>query len=196
MMPHRDGWEVLHELKADPATAGIPVIIVSVVDNKDLGYRLGAYDYLVKPFDRGAIVETLRRISTSPLQRILVVDDDPDVIDMVQQLLEGEPYEVIAARDGHLALEVVAARRPDVVLLDLLMPGLDGFGVIEHLRHDAATRNVPIIVLTAKTLTGSEQALLDQTVVKVVRKMGLERGAFIQDLRAALGSRLPQESEP
>jgi signal transduction histidine kinase/CheY-like chemotaxis protein len=186
MMPHKDGWEVLHELKADPATKDIPVIVVSIVDNKDLGYRLGAFDYLLKPFDRDAIAAALSRLSPRE-GRILVVDDDPHVIDMVRQLLEEDPYEIVAAADGQEALEAVAHRRPDVILLDLLMPNMDGFAVIEHLQQDPEYRRIPIIVLTAKTLTVGEQALLDQSVVKVVQKMGLDRSAFIQELRTALG---------
>ncbi|HEV8308180.1 MAG TPA: response regulator [Methylomirabilota bacterium] len=185
MMPHRDGWEVLHELKADPVTKEIPIIVISIVDNKDLGYRLGAFDYLLKPFDREAVVAALTRLSP-PQGRVLVVDDDPQVVDLVRQLLEDEPYEVTAAADGEEALEAVARQRPDVILLDLLMPRLDGFAVIEHLQQDPETRLIPVIVLTAKTLSAAERALLDQSVPKVIHKMGLRRDTFIQDLRDAL----------
>jgi signal transduction histidine kinase/DNA-binding response OmpR family regulator len=187
MMPHKDGWEVLHELKADPATKNIPIIVVSIVDNKDLGYRLGAFDYLLKPFDRDAIAAALARISPRE-GLVLVVDDDPHVVDLVRQLLEDDPYEIMAAADGQEALDAVARRRPDVILLDLLMPNMDGFAVIEHLQQDPQYRLIPIIVLTAKTLTAAEQATLEQSVVKVVQKMGLDRSAFIQELRGALGS--------
>ncbi len=185
MMPHRDGWEILHDLKADPGTKDIPIIVISIVDNKDLGYRLGAFDYLLKPFDREAVVAALTRIS--PHQgRVLVVDDDPQVVDMVRQLLEDEPYEVLAAADGHEALEAIARQRPDVILLDLLMPRLDGFAVIEHLQQDPQHRSIPVIVLTAKTLSAAERAMLDQSVLKVIQKMGLERDTFIRDLRGVL----------
>jgi len=187
MMPHKDGWEVLHELKADPLTKDIPIIVVSIVDNKDLGFRLGAFDYLMKPFDRDAIVAALARISPRE-GRVLVVDDDPRVVDMVRQLLEDDPYQIIAAADGQEALDAVARQRPDVILLDLLMPNMDGFAVIEHLQQDPQYRLIPIIVLTAKTLTAAEQALFEQSVVKVVLKMGLDRVAFIEELRGALGS--------
>src|SRR6266571_2301272 len=129
MMPNKDGWEVLHELKADPATKDIPIIVVSIVDNRELGYRLGASDYLLKPFDRDAVVAALARIAPHH-GRLLVVDDDPQVVDMVRQLLEGEPYQVEAAGDGQEALEAISRRRPDVILLDLLMPRMDGFTVI------------------------------------------------------------------
>ena len=141
--------------------------MLSIVDNKALGYRLGAFDYLLKPFDRETILAALTRVP-SPRGRLLVVDDDPQVIDLVRQLLDGEPYEVIAAADGQEALEAISHQRPDIVLLDLLMPRLDGFAVIEYLRQDAQHRQLPVIVLTAKTLTAADYALLDQSTRRVL----------------------------
>src|SRR5262249_28119961 len=134
LMPHKDGWQVLHELKADVATRDIPIVVLSIVDQKDLGYRLGALDYLLKPFDRDTILRARAPLSR-PQGRLLVVDDAPQVIDLVRQLLEGETYAVTAAMDGQEALEALAKQRPDVILLDLLMPRLDGFGVLEYLRQ-------------------------------------------------------------
>ena len=185
LMPHKDGWQVLHELKADVATRDIPVILLSIVDQKDLGYRLGAFDYLLKPFDREAILATLRRISPAR-HRLLVVDDDPHVVDLVRQLLEGQPYEIAAAVDGQAALEAMAQRQTDVILLDLLMPRLDGFGVLEYLHHTPRYRDIPVIVLTAKTCTAEEQALLHTRVRTVIQKQGLERDRLLQEVRAAL----------
>jgi CheY-like chemotaxis protein len=118
--------------------------------------------------------------------RLLVVDDDPQVVDLVRQLLEDEPYEVVAAVDGQEALEAISHQRPDIVLLDLLMPRLDGFAVIEHLRQDAQYRQLPVIVLTAKTLTAAEYALLDQRVRTVIQKRGLDRGMLIEELQGLL----------
>ena len=185
LMPHKDGWQLLHELKTDAITRDIPIIVLSIVDNKALGYQLGAFDYLLKPFDREAILAALTRI---PPQhgRLLVVDDDPQVVDLVRQLLEGEPYEVVAATDGQEALEAISHQRPDIVLLDLLMPRLDGFAVIEHLRQDAQYRQLPVIVLTAKTLTAAEYARLDQSVRAVIQKRGLDRGTLIEELQGLL----------
>jgi CheY-like chemotaxis protein len=185
LMPHKDGWQTLHEIKADAATRDIPVIVLSIVDNKDLGYRLGAFDYLLKPFDREAILATLGHIP--PHQgRLLVVDDDPQVVDLVHQLLEGEPYEIVAAADGQEALEAIAEKRPDVILLDLLMPRMDGFGVIDHLKQDPQSRKIPVIVLTAKPLTTTERVALDQTVRTVIQKRGLDRDTLLQELRGLL----------
>jgi CheY-like chemotaxis protein len=185
LMPHKDGWQVLHELKADAATRDIPIIVLSIVDNKDLGYRLGAFDYLLKPFDREAILTTLARLH--PQQgRLLVVDDDLQVVDLVRQLLEGEPYEVMAAADGQEALEMISQKPPDAILLDLLMPGMDGFAVIEHLQQAPQYRQIPVIVITAKTLTSTEQVILEQSVRSVMQKRGLDRDTLLQELRGLL----------
>ena len=184
-MPNMDGWQVLHELKADEATRDIPVIALTIVDQKDLGYRLGAFDYLLKPFDSDAILSTLARIPPSQ-GRLLVVDDDPNVADMVRQFLDGEPYEIEVAMDGLEAIEAIDRRRPDIILLDLLMPRLDGFGVFEHLQQHPEHCDIPVIVLTAKTLTREEEALLEERVQTVIQKQGLERAAILREIRAAL----------
>jgi signal transduction histidine kinase/DNA-binding response OmpR family regulator len=190
LMSPKDGWQVLHELKADVTTRDIPVVVLSIVDNKELGYRLGAFDYLVKPFDRETILGVLARIAP-PLAalhqvRLLVVDDDPHVVDLVRQLLEDEAYQIQSAADGQAALEAISRKPPDIILLDLLMPGLDGFGVIEQLRQTPQHRDIPVIVLTAKTLTDAELVQLQQSVSKVIHKRGLERDALIEELRNAL----------
>jgi CheY-like chemotaxis protein len=187
MMPDKDGWEVLRQLKADPATRDIPIIVVSIIDNRDLGFRLGAFDYVLKPLERDAILAALAHVEAHR-GRLLVVDDDPDVTDMVRQLLADEPYEVDSAADGHEALEAIARAAPAVILLDLLMPRMDGFQVIQHLQQDSRYRAIPIIVLTAKTLTAAERARLDERVVTVIHKMGLERDALLGEIRAALGA--------
>ncbi len=190
LMSPKDGWQVLHALKADEATRDIPVVVLSIVENRELGYRLGASDYLVKPFDREAILTALTRLT--PVREklrpadLLVVDDDPKVADLVRQLLEGEPYTVRTAADGQEALDAVAGQLPDIMLLDLLMPRLDGFGVITRLQQDPAYRDIPIIILTAKTLSAEELSQLQQGVTRVVQKRALERDVLIRELRRAL----------
>jgi CheY-like chemotaxis protein len=190
LMSPKDGWQILHELKADEVTRDIPVVVLSIVDNQELGYRLGASDYLMKPFDREAILGTLARIAPTPATprqvRLLVVDDDPQVVDLVSQLLEDQPYTIEDAKDGEEALDAVSRRRPDIILLDLLMPRLDGFGVIEQLHRRPEYREIPIIVLTAKALSTEELGQLQQTVSKVIQKRALERDMLLQELRHAL----------
>lgn len=185
LMPHTDGWQVLHELKKDDATRDIPIIVLSVVDQNELGYRLGAFDYLMKPIDREALLAALARISPQR-GRLLIVDDDPQVVDLMRQFLEDEDYDIEAAMDGQEALEAIARQRPDIIFLDLLMPRLDGFGVIEQLRIDPDHHDIPIIVLTAKTLTEAERTMLQQSVLKVIEKRGLEPDALLREIRSAL----------
>jgi GAF domain-containing protein/DNA-binding response OmpR family regulator/anti-sigma regulatory factor (Ser/Thr protein kinase) len=190
MMPHKDGWQVLHELKTDVATRDIPIIVLSIVDKKELGYHLGADDYLVKPLDSEAVLAALNRLPRTngglPPRRLLVVDDDPRVADMVRQLLDETAYLVEAAEDGVAALEVISQERPDIILLDLMMPRLDGFGVIEQLKQDPRHRRIPIVVLTAKTPSNEETASLQRHVSQVMHKQGLDSEMLIEELQRAL----------
>jgi len=190
LMPNKDGWQVLHELKTDVTTRDIPVIVLSIVDKKSFGFQLGATDYLVKPLDGEAVLAALNRLARAshgvPPKRLLVVDDDPQVIDMVCQFLEQTEYVVEGAEDGVAALEAIVRQRPDAILLDLVMPRLDGFGVIEQLKHDPDCRCIPVVVLTAKTLANEEIARLQDCVSQVVRKQGLDSETLIQELHRAL----------
>ena len=151
LMPHKDGWQLLHELKADPSTRDIPIVVLSIVDQKDLGFRLGAADYLLKPPDRDALLAALRRVAAPPC-RLLVADDDPLVPDLIRQLLEDQGCEIEAAATAGRrsprsrgGARTRAARPADA--------GLDGFGVLEQIEQDPALRDLPVIVLTAKALS-------------------------------------------
>jgi len=156
-----------------------------VVDQRDFGYRLGAADYLLKPFERDELIAALHRVAPR-CRRLLVVDDDPHVADLVRQSLEGEAYQIDAAADGFAALEAIGERRPDVILLDLLMPRMDGFEVITNLQHDPERRDIPVIVLTAKTLTRQERRLLKEHALAVIQKGALDRDALIAELKQVL----------
>jgi CheY-like chemotaxis protein len=182
ILPDVDGWQVLHQLKADPATRDIPVVALTVVDQEHLGRRLGAAAYIVKPFERAQLVDTLERVAPCG-RRLLVVDDDPDVPDLVRQLLEGTGFAIEAAEDGLAALRALALHRPDAILLDLLMPQMDGFDVIRRLRADAERRDIPVIVLTAKVLTRKERRLLRKHALAIIEKDGLDRTALIDQLK-------------
>ncbi|HSF82022.1 MAG TPA: GAF domain-containing protein [Anaerolineales bacterium] len=192
MMPRKDGWQVLHELKSDPRTSHIPVILVTIVDKKDMGFQLGAADYLVKPLDEKAILAALDRLpkpnGDRRSRRLLVVDDDLNVSEMVRQLLGDTPYEIESAEDGVLALQAIRRQLPDAILLDLLMPNLDGFGLLGELSKSPQFKNIPIIVLTAKTLTTAELDLLQSSVVKVIEKNGLKKEELFQDIQHILAS--------
>jgi PAS domain S-box-containing protein len=190
LMPNKDGWQVLHELKTDETTRDIPVIVLSIVDKRAFGYQLGATDYLVKPLDSEAVLAALNRLAEASgglgPRRLLVVDDDPQVFDMVSQLLEETAFEIEAAEDGLVALEAIARQRPDAILLDLMMPRLDGFGVLEQLKRDPNCKRIPVVVLTAKTLTKKEKVRLQDCVSQVIRKQGLDSETLLNELQRAL----------
>ena len=188
MMPQKDGWQVLHELKADLATREIPVILVTIVDKAALGYQLGAADYLVKPLEEDAVLAALERIQKrgrpdGPV-RLLVVDDDPNIPDMVRQLLSDAGYRIDAARDGQAALEVIQSQPPDAILLDLMMPRMDGFELIEALRAEGFS--IPIIVLTAKTLNAVDLDILETSVEQIIQKNGLDQERLLEEIQKSI----------
>jgi len=189
VMPGTDGWQVLHDLKEDPATTNIPVILLTIVDKKALGFRLGASAYLLKPLDPAAVTEAINRVvgkGDHPQKRVLVVDDDPNVADMLRQVLPEADFEIAAAADGIAGLESIENFHPDILLLDMVMPRLDGFGVIERLQASAEWRNLPIIVLTAKDLTGMEIQKLRETVTNVMKKQDFSAEKLMEEINISL----------
>jgi len=189
MLPDKDGWQVLHDLKQDARTADIPVILLTIVDKKALGFRLGASAYLLKPLDPEEVMAALRRVTEQegrPARHVLVVDDDPHVADMLKQILPEGDFALDSAPDGVAGLEAIAQRRPDVLLLDLMMPRLDGFGVIESLRQDPETQDLPIIVISAKELTSEESTRLKESAAYVMRKQGFDSERLLSEINKAL----------
>jgi signal transduction histidine kinase/DNA-binding response OmpR family regulator len=186
LMPDTDGWQVLYDLKNEPATTNIPVILLTIVDKKALGFRLGATAYLLKPLDPVAVKEALNRViaSTAPMRqkRVLVVDDDPNIADMLRQFLPESDYKLDSALDGVDGLLAVEANRPDVILLDIIMPRLDGFGVIKSLRANPQTHDLPIIVISAKELTVAESTRLKETVAFVMKKQGFQGEKLVDEI--------------
>jgi PAS domain S-box-containing protein len=199
LMPEKDGWRVLHELKTDPLTRNIPVIMLTIIDKKELGYRLGAADYLIKPLDEEAVLSALEKLAKANggviPKRLLVVDDDPQVFDLVGQLLEDQPYEMETAVDGVQALKSIDDHVPDAILLDLVMPRLDGFEVIEKLRDKPEYRQIPIIVLTAKSLTSEESSVLHQRAAHIIQKDSLEKNKLFHELQRVLKQSSGQSSQ-
>jgi PAS domain S-box-containing protein len=192
MMPRKDGWQVLYELKNDAETKSIPVIILTIVDNKPMGFRLGASDYLVKPLSEKSVLDALERLAKSNggvhPHKLLVVDDDPKVADLVQQTLEGEDFVIETSGDGAQALSHILLSKPDAILLDLLMPRMDGFQFIEELQKHPQLRAIPIIVLTAKSLSNEEQAALENSVAKIIKKQGLGSETLIKEIHQIVSS--------
>jgi CheY-like chemotaxis protein len=195
LMPGLDGWSVLGALKADPALAAIPVIMLTLVDDRGLGYALGAAEYLTKPLDRERLVGAVRR--HRPDRPVLVVDDDPAQRGLVRRLLEGEGYRVREAADGRAALDRLAEEPAGLVVLDLMMPGMDGFALLEVLRRDDAWRAIPVVVLTARDLTPDDRARLNGEVERIIEKGAWSREALLDEVRrlvAASVARRPPDA--
>jgi signal transduction histidine kinase/CheY-like chemotaxis protein len=171
MMPGMDGWSVLSQLKAHPALTGIPVVVLTIVDDRNLGFALGAADYLTKPIDRERLAEVLRRVrSDGGEESVLIVEDDPGARKLMRKLFENEGWSVAEAENGRIGLAAVAAKTPGLVLLDLMMPEMDGFEFMEHLRKRDGGRDIPVVVLTAKDLTEDDRRRLRGSVENVIQK--------------------------
>jgi signal transduction histidine kinase/CheY-like chemotaxis protein len=171
LMPNVDGWQVLRTLKENPETRDIPVVIVSVVENRAFGVSLGAFDHLVKPVDRTALLLTLSRAGALATRGpILVVDDDPDVRTLLEHELVSAGYRVRAAAGGSEALEMLRREKPSAMLLDLSMPPPDGFEVLYRIRQDPGLADLPVIVVTARELSRSEQEALERSTSRILRK--------------------------
>ena len=186
LMPGGNGFETLVALRKAPETAGIPIIIVSILDQKQVGFALGAADYLIKPIRKPVLLETVRRHVLPHADgdaTILLVDDDPKTLELLQETLRSDGYETQSVQSGARALEVLSSKLVNAVLLDLLMPGMDGFEVIRHVREQATLKELPILVMTAKTLVPEEIALLSRETQALFQKSG----SWQQQLMAEVG---------
>jgi CheY-like chemotaxis protein len=189
LMPGMDGWTVLRSLKADPTTASIPVVMVSMLDDRDIGHALGASDYLTKPFDRQKLVSALRRYRRDGAQRpVLVVEDDAPTREVIKRALERDGWAVSEADNGRRGLQSVARQVPDLILLDLMMPEMDGFEFVAELRKSESGRRIPVVVVTAKELGEEDRRRLNGQVRRVLHKGSFSREELTSELRRALES--------
>jgi signal transduction histidine kinase/CheY-like chemotaxis protein len=189
MMPGNDGWNVLRSLKADPSLSSIPVVMLTIVDDKNLGFSLGASEYLTKPVDRERLVRVIRRLRADGTGgRALIVDDDPAARERMRHMLEQEAWEVFEAPHGRAGLDVMADRLPDLILLDLMMPEMDGFEFLAALHAREGGRSVPVVVVTGADLTPAEREHLAVNVAKVFDKRHLDETEFLTELRRHLGA--------
>jgi GAF domain-containing protein/CheY-like chemotaxis protein/anti-sigma regulatory factor (Ser/Thr protein kinase) len=180
MMPGMDGWAVLSALKADARTSDIPVVMLTIMDNKNLGYALGAADYLMKPIDRERLIEALAKFRRD--LPILVVDDDAGVRELLRRILEKDGYSVVEAGNGREALERLGEISPGLILLDLMMPEMDGFELAETLRAHDAWRAIPILVITAKELTAEDRRRLNGYVERILQKGASTRDELLREV--------------
>jgi CheY-like chemotaxis protein len=184
MMPKMDGWGVLTNLKADPATADIPVVMLTMVAEADLGYMLGAAEYLQKPIDRDRLAGVIGKYRTSDAtDEVLIVEDDDPTRDVIRRSLARQGWAVAEATNGRVGLEQVRRKVPALILLDLMMPEMDGFEFLVELRSEPAWGSIPVVVLTSKDLTPEEQAWLTGKVERIVQKGTYSRESLLREVR-------------
>ncbi len=184
MMPDLDGWTVLAAIKGDPDLVDLPVVLMTIVDEKNRGYALGATDYLIKPVDRQKLVDVLHALSGSAGRRLLVVDDDDLGRRQMRAALEQQGWTVTEARDGLDALARLNEARPDVIILDLMMPEMDGFEFLEEMRRNAQLRGIPVVVVTARDLTDADRNRLNGGVERIIQKT--DRDDMLREVRSVL----------
>jgi len=183
MMPGTDGWTVLTQLKQDPELAAIPVIMLSVLDERSLGFALGASEYVTKPVERSHLSAVLSRYAPHGGEHILVVEDDPAVRASLRRAFEKDERRVSEAEDGRVALERMAEEIPDLVLLDLIMPEMDGFEFLDTIRGRPELACVPVVVLTAMDLTEEDRRRLNGGVQRILHKDGLGPETVVAEVR-------------
>ena len=164
MMPGKDGWHVMRALKQDPETKDIPILICSILEEEEKGISMGAADYLVKPFIQDDLLKAIKRMNADgQMREILVIDDDVDDLRLTQKMIENSGnFLVTTAENGKDGLEILTNSVPDMIILDLFMPGLNGFDLLEILRSDPRLNHIPILILTGADLTSEQQAQLSE----------------------------------
>jgi signal transduction histidine kinase/DNA-binding response OmpR family regulator len=202
LLPDMNGWSVLSEVKADPELAEIPVVVMTVVDDRTQGLALGATDYLTKPVDYRRLAALLQRFRPTPEvsnSRVLLVEDDTTMRLVLRRMLEREGWSVTEAEHGRVALECVAQTRPDLILLDLMMPEMNGFQFIDALRQNPEWRSLPIVIITAHDLSPSDYLRLKGDVEQILQKGAYSRDQLLQEVRdrvtACIAHRQPLEGQ-
>jgi CheY-like chemotaxis protein len=185
------GWEVLTALKADPELAAIPVIMATMVDERSKGFALGVTDYLIKPVERARLAAILRKcqMKNAPCS-VLIVEDDPANREILTRLVVREGWSAVEAVDGRAAMECVARTPPDLILLDLKMPVLDGLGFVRELQKTPACRSIPIVAITAKELTEDDRRQLSGCVQKILQKGAYSRDELLRETRRLMATQV------
>jgi CheY-like chemotaxis protein len=186
LMPDLDGWTVLAALKGDPALADIPVILVTIVDERNRGYALGATEYMVKPIDRDRLIALLRTLCAHRPGHLLLVEDDEATRALIRQALEREGWAIAQAENGRVALDRVAEARPDVILLDLMMPEMDGFEFLAELRRQQDWRDIPVLIVTAMDLSDDDRRRLNGGVERIMQKGAYSRADLLSEVGRAV----------
>jgi PAS domain S-box-containing protein len=193
LMPGRSGWEILNDLKSSPATAHIPIVIVSVLEEAKMGFALGASDYLLKPLAKEVLLESIRKlVPMTAGGKVLVVDDDDHALQIVSDILSASGYSPLVAQNGRLALRILSQTQVSAVILDLMMPEMDGFELLQQMKERSNFSKIPVVVLTAKDLSKQDLDLLHGKANAWVRKGASWPAQLIQELRLQLGRPVPE----
>ncbi len=192
IMPGMDGWAVLAALKADRDLADIPVVMLTIMDSEDVGYALGAVDYLIKPVERERLLTTLNKYRRRLPAQVLIVEDDETTREMLKRMVENQGWTTSEAENGRVALARVMDAPPDLILLDLMMPEMDGFEFVAHLRRREEWRSIPVIVVTAKDLTPEDHLRLNGYVEKFIQKGAFSRQQVLHEIRESVVTCLRQ----
>ena len=194
MMPDIDGWTVLAAIKGDPSLADIPVILVTIVDEKQRGYTLGATDYLVKPIDRSRLAAILQSLCGRNAGCLLVVEDDESSRALMRLAVEREGWTVVEAENGRIALEHMRIARPDAIILDLMMPEMDGFEFLVQMRAHPEWREIPVVVVSALELTPADRQRLNGNVETIIQKNAHNSDALLREVSETLAARIRQRA--
>ncbi len=186
LMPQLDGWTVLAAIKGDPELADIPVILMTIIDDRTRGYALGATEYLIKPVNREKLTSVLRAACGTAGRKVLVIDDDELMRNGVCQSLKRDGWEVSEAANGRIGIERLGQSRPDVIMLDLMMPEMNGFEFLVEMRSKPEWRDIPVLVVTAKDLTAEERAQLNGHVERVMDKGSAELAELLGEIGQVL----------
>jgi CheY-like chemotaxis protein/signal transduction histidine kinase/CHASE3 domain sensor protein len=169
IMPEMDGWEVLQKLKTNTKTKNIPVIVVTVSDDKDTGFALGAVGYINKPVDKNLLISEIKKLNKTP-DSVMIVDDNDFELKLMAEIIEAENINTILAHGGKESIKLLEEKVPDILVLDLMMPDMDGFQVLEKIRKSPKTKNLPVVIVTAKDITQEDKIKLSGKISTLIAK--------------------------
>jgi len=193
MMPHTDGWSVLSALKSDPDLCNIPVVMLSIIGDKELGFALGASDYLIKPVNRGLLLSALKKYLPEPHgNHVLIVEDDPNLRELLRRMLEAENIDVVEAENGAIGIEKIKERIPGLILLDLMMPVMDGFAVLAELHRTPQWQRIPVVVVTAKELSEADRMQIIRRSDAIVQKGALSKKDLLREIKQLISKNEPK----
>jgi CheY-like chemotaxis protein len=195
VMPEKDGWDVLRSLKSERALSEIPVVMLTIIDERNKGYALGASDYVIKPINKRQLLSILEKYRLSDSTNVvLVVEDEADMRRRLRTTMSAEGWEVEEAENGRIALDVLSKVRPNLILLDLMMPEMDGFEFLAELRNDQSYREIPVVVVTGADLTAEDHRNLNGGVEKILSKSAYSREQLFEEVRALVAQFVRRES--